>query len=64
MMLPDGYSKVKEKEIDYVYTVPEYLGGESLKIALETLDEVVSSIFEGMHLLEPRAEVKDVWKVK
>ena len=61
--LPDGFSKIKEKEFDYIYSVPEYLGGEKLKICMEILDDTLNDLFS-FHILEPLVEVKEVFKAK
>ena len=64
MEIPDGFYKVYEKELFQSYTLPEYLPiSEGKRIALETLDSIVSDIF-GIHFLEARAFPLVVPKIK
>ena len=38
MILPIGYSKSKETETDVFFKLPDYLGSEGLRIAVEVVD--------------------------
>lgn len=62
--LPEGYYKVKEKEMKLYYELPEYYEiEESEKICVELLDEYFDNFF-GFHFLEPIARFETVTKVK
>lgn len=64
MEIPEGFYKIYEKELFQTYTLPEYLPiSEGKRIALETLDSLVSDIF-GIHFLEPRAFPMVIPKIK
>ena len=57
--LPDGFSKVTEKEITNVYTIPSYFPiAESTRVSVEVLDGLLNSLF-GIHILEPMSQVKE-----
>lgn len=62
--LPEGYRKVQEKEIKYVYNVNETLlkSKESIKIAVGIFDEILAKSM-GIHFLEPRAKCEVLTKV-
>lgn len=55
--LPEGYSKVVEKEIENKYAIPDYFPiKHSKRVVIETLDGLLNDLF-GFHILEPMAEV-------
>lgn len=62
--LPDGYYKVKEKEVIYDYIIPTHSGlPESLILSLEVLDEILFEKFdfhfiEGIMWFEEKIRVK------
>ena len=62
--LPDGYYKVKEKEVVYDYGIQEYQGvSESVIVALEVLEEFIFAKF-GIHTIEGVMRFEESWKVK
>lgn len=64
MEIPEGFYKVYEKEMVFEYNLPEYLPiPESKRIALETLDDLLSDIF-GVHFLEARGHATIIPKIK
>ena len=60
--LPEGYMKVKEKEVTYDYRVQNYIGvGEEYSICAEILDEILFGKF-GFHVLEGMMRFEEhVW---
>jgi len=63
-VIPEGYSKVPEKEVVDVYQLPESLPvPESQRVAIEVLDDILSSKF-GFHFLEPVTKSIVRYKVK
>ena len=62
--LPDGYTKVVEKEVINSYVIPAYFPvSESKRIAIEVLDDLFASML-GIHFLEPMSYVKEVARAK
>ena len=62
--LPDGYYKVKEKEIKYEYKLNDYQGiPESVIMATEILDELINAKF-GIHIMEGIMTFEESVKVK
>jgi len=62
--LPEGYYKVKEKEMKLYYELPEYYEvTESEKICTEVVDTFLNNVF-GFHFLEPIARFESITKVK
>jgi hypothetical protein len=63
-IVPEGYSKIVEKEVIYHYKLPRYFNvPKSNQIAVELLDEIISNQF-GFHFLEPISDTKVSYKVK
>eukprot|EP00831_Metopus_contortus_P009565 TRINITY_DN13687_c0_g1_i4.p1 TRINITY_DN13687_c0_g1~~TRINITY_DN13687_c0_g1_i4.p1 ORF type:complete len:659 (+),score=110.04 TRINITY_DN13687_c0_g1_i4:251-2227(+) len=62
--LPEGFKKIQEKEIVYVYELNSKLlaDRESLRISLEIVDEILHQ-FLGVHFIEPHATVEFITKV-
>lgn len=60
--LPDGYIKVKEKEVTYDYKVQEYAGvKESYSICAEIVDQMLFEKF-GFHVIEGMMRFEEhVW---
>lgn len=55
--LPDGYSKVIEREIENKYRLPDYFPiKHSKRVVVEVLDGLLNDLF-GIHILEPMSEV-------
>lgn len=55
--LPDGFSKVIEREIENKYVIPTYFPiKHSKRVVVEVLDGLLNDLF-GIHILEPMAEV-------
>lgn len=55
--LPEGFSKVIEREIENKYSIPTYFPiKHSKRVVVEVLDGFLNELF-GIHILEPMAEV-------
>ena len=64
MPIPEGYYRVYEKELVTEYSLPDYLPiGESKRVAVEVLDELLNDLF-GVHFLEARAYTVVVPRIK
>ena len=62
--IPEDYKKVKEKQIQYDYRIPDYIPiDDTKKFAMEFLDNLIFEKF-GFHYLEPIIEYKETLKVK
>lgn len=62
--IPDGFTKVVEKDVHHVYKIPEFIPmQESQRVVIELLDEMLAQQF-GFHFLEPMVEIYDVHKVR
>ena len=62
--IPEDYKKVKEKELNYEYKLPDYVPiDENKKISMELLDELIFEKFD-FHFLEPIISYKETLKVK
>jgi len=64
MVLPEGYKRVREKEIRITYKVPEELSlKESYKASLELIDDIFSESI-GVHILEGFVEVEEFTRTR
>ena len=62
--VPEGYKKVREKQIAYKYALPPLLEVPAAKrVALELLEELVFGALD-IHILEPLAEQSEQLKVR
>jgi hypothetical protein len=63
--LPEGFTKVQEKELDYEYKLPENFNeiSESQKIGIEVLDSIFDDKF-GFHIIEPIVSTRTINRVK
>lgn len=62
--IPEGYKKVKEKDIIYDYKLPDYIPIDpAKKFCMELLDDLINKQFE-FHFLEPIITYKETLKVK
>lgn len=62
--LPDGFTKVVEKEIVNVYKIPEYFPIEKCqRVSIEILDDLINNLF-GFHFIEPMSEILEVSRAK
>ena len=62
--VPEGFSKVVEKDLVYRYEVPEFLPmPENQRFCVEFLDELVHEII-GVHFLEPLVTYEESTKVR
>lgn len=63
--LPDGYKKVVEKEMKFVYSVQEHLlpKKEELRVCCEILDDLLFEKFE-IHFIEQFARIEDKPRVR
>lgn len=62
--IPEGYEKIKDKEIKIFYSVPSFLKvPQSLKSSIEILDELFENLL-GIRLLEPQVEYFETFRVK
>lgn len=63
MLLPEGFRKIIEKEIEIVYKVPEIGLTENMSVVLNVLDEILAKCL-GVHLLEPIIVLKTVTRAR
>ena len=62
--IPEDYKKVKEKEIQYHYKIPDYIPiDDTKKFCMELLDNLIFEKYD-FHYLEPIIEYKETIKVK
>lgn len=62
--LPEEYRKVKEREINYVYKLPDFVKINSTKrMCIEMLDDLIFKKFD-FHFLEPLVSYNETLKVK
>jgi hypothetical protein len=62
--MPEGYSKVTEREIVSKFTIPAYFAiSEGKRVAIEVLDGLLAELF-GVHIIEPMAEVKEMVRAR
>lgn len=66
--IPKGFNKYLDTEINYKYYVPDcmyWVIGESNKVCLEILDEIIAkALGEHIHTLEGFAKVSENYKIK
>ena len=63
-VLPEGYKRVMENEIEIVYEVPDSLKiQESMVYSIWTLDGILAKAL-GFHFLEPIIKVKQVYRAR
>jgi len=63
-VLPEGFMKIKEKEVTYDYKVQEYAGvNEAQSICYEILDEMLFNKFS-FHILEGIMRFEEFVRVK
>jgi len=62
--LPEGYSKIVEKDFTYEYTLPEYYNiKESQSISQLVLDSLCEKLFE-FHFIDPIVKYTEIVKVR
>ncbi|CDW79816.1 UNKNOWN [Stylonychia lemnae] len=62
--LPDGFTKVVEKEVVDLYVIPpQFPIDESQRVVIEVLDGFLNDVF-GFHFLEPMSEIKEIARAK
>ncbi|OMJ70384.1 hypothetical protein SteCoe_31656 [Stentor coeruleus] len=63
-LMPDGYKRIQDKEIQIVFCVPECLDLEhSYKSSIEILDSLLFSKF-GVRILEPQVQYMNIYRAK
>lgn len=62
--LPEGYTKVVEKDFTYEYTLPKYYKvSEAQRISITILDSLCDQLFS-FHFIEPIVKYEQLVKVK
>ncbi|CAI2384566.1 unnamed protein product [Moneuplotes crassus] len=62
--LPEGYTKVYEKDFEYEYKLPEYYEiSEAQRVSISILDSLCDKLFD-FHFIEPMVKYRETVKVR
>lgn len=63
-IMPEGYKRVVDKELDIRYDIPKELGiKESQQVGVKIMDDLLNRVF-GFHILEPQVSLKTVYRAR